>query len=110
MGYARSPFRDSESYLRIVVGLDEGDIQLVLQQSKLWLITYEIPLDIYTIQDILEVVYTMGDHEGTLQFEYDVLSMKTKLILSRFGIKFGRLRFGEKFFFNSLLGFTHYWD
>ena len=26
MGYARSPFRDFESYLRIVVGLDEDDI------------------------------------------------------------------------------------
>ena len=28
MGYARSPFRDIEIYLRIVVGLDENDIQL----------------------------------------------------------------------------------
>ena len=27
MGYARSPFRDFENYLRIVVGLDEDDIQ-----------------------------------------------------------------------------------
>ena len=36
MGYARSPFRDFESYLRIVVGLDEDDIQLNLKkiQSK----------------------------------------------------------------------------
>ena len=30
LGYARSEFRDFESYLRIVVGLDEGDIQLLL--------------------------------------------------------------------------------
>ena len=29
MGYARSPYRDFESYLRIVVGLDEDDIQLI---------------------------------------------------------------------------------
>ena len=29
--YARSPFRDFESYLRIVVGLDENDIQLILK-------------------------------------------------------------------------------
>ena len=29
MGYARSPFRDFESYFRIVVGLDEDDIQLI---------------------------------------------------------------------------------
>ena len=32
MGYARSPFRDFESYLRIVVGLEENDIQLILKQ------------------------------------------------------------------------------
>ena len=32
MAYARSPFRDFESYLRIVVGLDENDIQLILKQ------------------------------------------------------------------------------
>ena len=30
MGYARSLFRDFEIYLRIVVGLDEDDIQLIL--------------------------------------------------------------------------------
>ena len=27
----------------------------------------------------------MGDHEGTLQIEYDDISMKTNLILTRFG-------------------------
>ena len=31
LGYARSPFRDIESYLKIVVGLDEDDIQLILK-------------------------------------------------------------------------------
>ena len=32
MGYARSPFRDFESYVRIVVGLHEDDIQLTIKQ------------------------------------------------------------------------------
>ena len=32
MGYARSPYRDFEIYLRIVVGLEEDDIQLILKQ------------------------------------------------------------------------------
>ena len=32
MGYAISPFRDFESYLRIVVHLDEDDIQLISKQ------------------------------------------------------------------------------
>ena len=33
MGYARSPFREFEGYLRNVVGLDEDDIQLILKQK-----------------------------------------------------------------------------
>ena len=32
LGYARSLFRDFESYLRIVVGLPEEDIQLILKE------------------------------------------------------------------------------
>ena len=31
IGYSRSPFQDFESYLRIVIGLDEEDIQLILK-------------------------------------------------------------------------------
>ena len=32
MGYARTPFRDFESYLTLVIGLNEDDIQLILKQ------------------------------------------------------------------------------
>ena len=32
IGYARSPFRDFKSCFRIVVGLDEDDIELILKQ------------------------------------------------------------------------------
>ena len=67
LGYARFPFRDSESYLRIVVGLDEDGIQLVLKQNNSNFDTYEKPPRIYTSNDISEVVYTMGDHEGTFR-------------------------------------------
>ena len=42
MGYARSLFRDFESYLRIVVGLEENDIQLILKQYNEKFITYEL--------------------------------------------------------------------
>ena len=41
--YAKSPFRDFESYLRIVIGLDEDDIHLVLNQYNSDFVTYEIP-------------------------------------------------------------------
>ena len=51
------------------------------------------------IELVAEAVYKMGDHEGTLQIEYDDKSMGTKPILTRFGLAFGTLRFDEKSFF-----------
>ena len=99
----RSLFRDIESYLRVVVGLDEDNIQLILKQYTPKFVTYEIPPGIYSIKGISKIVYTNGDHEETLQFECDDISMKTKFILTRFDGTFGKLRFSEKVF--SL----HYW-
>ena len=42
MDYARSPFRDFEGYLRIVVRLDEDDIQITLKQYNSNFDTYEL--------------------------------------------------------------------
>ena len=109
-GYANSSFRDFESYLRIFVGLEENDIGLILKQYNEKFITYELDPGNYTIEDLQKAVYPLGDHEGTLQIEYDNLNKKTKLILTRFGDTFGTLRFDEKSFFHTLLGFTPYWD
>ena len=52
MGYARSPFRDFESYRRIVVGLDDDDCQLNLKQHNSNFVTYESSPGIYSIKDI----------------------------------------------------------
>ena len=106
MGYNSSPIRDFESYLRIVIGLDENDIQLFLKQYKEKFITYEISPRFYTINDISEAVYTIGDHEETLKVEYDDISMKTKPIFS--GFEF--LRFDKRSFFHTFLKFEPYWD
>ena len=51
--YSASPFRDFESYLRLVIGLDEEDIQLILKEYNSHFITYDLTPGIYTIQDIL---------------------------------------------------------
>ena len=98
MGYARSPFRDFQSYYRIVVGLDEDDIQLISKRNESFLISYEISPDFQTNKDISEAVYSKGDKEGTLQIQNDDISMKTKPIVTRFGSTFGTLRFDEKSF------------
>ena len=62
MGYARSPYRDFESYFGVFVDLDEKSFQLIF-------ITCEIPAGFHSIKNISEVVYTTGDHEGTTQIE-----------------------------------------
>ena len=110
LGYTRSPFRDFESSLRIVVGLDEDDVQLILKQHNSNFVTYELSPGIYSIEDYSNVVYRMGDHEGTFEIEYDDISMKMKLTLTRFGSTFGTLIFDEKFILKTLLGFTTFWD
>ena len=110
MVYVRSPFRGFESYLRIVIGLDEDDIQLILKQYNERFITYELDPGNYTIEDLQEAVYPLGDHKGTLQIEYDDLNKKVKLIFTRFGNTFGTLRFDKKSFFHTILKFEPYWD
>ena len=63
MGYARSPFRDFESYLRIVVGLDEDDIQLILKQYNSKFVTYKLTPGIYTNNVISEAVHLIGSNQ-----------------------------------------------
>ena len=111
MGYARSPFRDFESYLRIVVGLDEEDIRLILKQYNEKLATHEISPGFYSIKGVAKVLYTKGGYAGTQKIEYDDITKKTKLIIKRFGSIFGTLRFDERskifkyfFRFHTLLG------
>ena len=79
MGYARSSFRDFESYLRIVVGLDEDDIHFEKKQYNSKFGTHELSTNIHSKKDIAEAVFTTGDHEGTLQIKYDDVTTKTKL-------------------------------
>ena len=66
-GYSASSFQDFESYLRLVVGLDEEDIQLILKEYNSLFITYELTPGIYTIQDISDAIQTFSGHEETIQ-------------------------------------------
>ena len=81
LGYARLPFRDFESFLRIVVALDEENLHLNLKQYKSQFITFEISPGIYTIQVFSDAVLTFAGHNEILEIEYDDSTMKTKLIL-----------------------------
>ena len=70
-GSARPPIRNFESNHKLVIGLDEDDIQLFLKQQNSNFLTYEIRPSFNSIKDFSEVVYRIGDHEGTLQIKYD---------------------------------------
>ena len=112
--YTRSQFRDFESYLRIRVGLDEENIQLILREYNSHFITYELSPGIYTIKDISEAVHTFSGHSEIIEIEYDDISMRIKIILKykdfreNFGL--GTLRFDKKSFFHTLLGHDPYFD
>ena len=111
-GYTRSRFREFESCLRIVIGLDEKDIQLILKEYNSHFITYELPPGIYSIQDISDTIYKFSVNNESIQVDYDDISTKTKIILKYIGNRkkfvLGTLRFDETSFFHNLLGFTPY--
>ena len=81
-----------------------------MKQTNEKFVTYELWPEIYSIKDIAKAVDTKGDHEGTIKIDYDDLTKKIKLILMRFGLLFGTLRFEERSFLNTVLGFTPYRD
>ena len=115
LGYSGSLFRDFESYLRIVVGLGEEDIQLILKQYISHFITYELTPGIYTIQDFSHAVHTFSGQSEIIQSENDDISMKTKIILKLKNNEkgmcgLGTLRLDERSFFHTLLCFEPFWD
>ena len=110
--YVNSVFQDFESYLRTEVDLVEDDIKLVLDEYNSNFITYELQPGIYTFKDISEALYNIFQSEypgsgNVIDVEYDDITMKTKLVV-RFGII--AIRFDEKSFFSTVLGFTPGWD
>ena len=100
--------------MRIRVGLDEEDIQLILKEYISRFITYELGPGIYTIKDISDVVQTFSGYSDIVEIEYNDINMKKKINLKyndwreNFGL--GTLRFDKKSFFQTLLGHDPYFD
>ena len=113
-GHSASSFRDFESYLRLIVGLDEEDIQLILKEYNSHFVTYELTPGIYTIHDISDAIQTFTGHQEIIQLEYNEISKRTTIVLkfkneeAKFAL--GTLRFDKQSFFHTLLGFSPYWD
>ena len=69
--------------------MNKDNIQLILRQYNSNFVTHEIVPGVWSINEFSEVVYKMGDQKGALKIEYDEISMKTKLTLTRSGLTFG---------------------
>ena len=110
--YTGSVFQDFESFLRTQIDLVEDDIKLILDEYNSSFITCELDPGIYTFKDISEALFNIlqSDCPGdcnVIVIEYDDIKMKTKL-----DVKAGiiAIRFDEKSFFSTILGFTPGWD
>ena len=110
--YTNSVFQDFESFLRTQIDLVEDDNKLVLDEYNSSFITCELEPGIYTFKDISEALFNIlqSDCPGdcnVIVIEYDDIKMKTKL-----DVKAGiiAIRFDEKSFFSTILGFTPGWD
>ena len=111
-GYVSSVFQDFESYIRTEVDLVEDDVRLVLDEYNSSFVTYKLQPGIYTFKDISEALFNILEHkyprsDSKIVIEYDDITMKTKLVV-RSGII--AIRFDEKSFFSTILGFTPGWD
>ena len=110
--YTRSVFQDFESFLRSQIDLIEDDIKLVLNEHNSNFNNYELEPGIYTFKDISEALLKInppeyGGHHKAIDIEYDDITMKTKLKVRAMIID---IRFDEKSFFATVLGFTPGWD
>ena len=110
--YTRSVFQDFESFLRTQIDLVEDDIKLVLDEYNSNFVTYELVPGIYRYRDIAEALYYILESEypsssSEILIRLDDITRKTKLVV-RSGII--PIRFDEKSFFSTILGFTPGWD
>ena len=110
-GYVSSVFQDFESHLRTEVDLIEDDFKLALDEYNSSFITYEISPGIHNFKDISEALFNILQIKypgptNVIDIEYDVITMKIKLVVRSEIIV---IRFDEKSFFSSLLGFTPGW-
>ena len=110
--YTSSVFQDFESFLRTQIDLIEDDIQLVLDEYNSSFITYEIEPGIYSYKDIAVALFYIFQSEypqsgSEILIRLDDITRKTKLVV-RSGII--AIRFDEKSFSSTILGFTPGWD
>ena len=110
--YTSSVFQNFESFLRTEVDLVQDDIKLVLDEYNSSFVTYELDTGIYTFEDISEALFNSLQSEypgprNAIDIQFDDNARKTTLVVNNGIIA---IRFNEKSFFSTILGFTPGWD
>ena len=110
--YTRSVFQDFESFLRTQIDLIEDDIKLVLDEYNSSFVTYELEPGVYSYREISEALFYILQSEypqsgSEILITLEDITRKTKLVV-RSGII--AIRFDEKSFFSTILGYTPGWD
>ena len=90
----------------------EVDIRLVLDEYNSKFITYEKEPGFYTFEDLSETVFNTlqpeyDESSNVIVIEFHDITMKT-ILVDRDGMI--AIRFDEKSFFTTVLGFTSGWD
>ena len=110
--YTSSVFQDFESFLRAQIDLVEDVVKLILDEYNSSFITYALEPGIYTFKDISEALLNILQIEysgpsNVINNEFDDITMKTKLVVN---IGIIAIRFDEKSFSSTILGFNPGWD
>ena len=109
--YIDSVFQDFESFLRTQIYLVEDVIKFVLAEYNSKFITYKLEPGFYTFKEVSEALFIFLQREypgasNAIDIEFDDITRKTKLVV---GPGIIAIRFDDKSFFSTVLGFTPGW-
>ena len=110
--YTSSVFQDFESFLRTQIDLIEDDVKLVSDEYNSSFITYELEPGIYSYREVSEALFNIlqlkyPSSDSKILIRLDDITRKTKMVV---GSGIIAIRFDEKSFFSTILGFTAGWD
>ena len=110
--YTSSVFQEFESFLRTQIDLVEVVLKLVLDEYNSSFITYKFEVGVFSYREISEALFYVLQSEypqsgSEILIRLDDVTRKTKLIVNSGSIA---IKFDEKSFFSTILGFTAVWD
>ena len=111
-GYSLFVFQDFENYLRTESDLVGDDFRLVLDEYKSSFITYELQTVFYASRDLSEALVNILQPDYPASNSEIVIEIDDLIRKNKMAVKSGTIaiRFDEKSFLSTILGFTSVWD